>query len=70
MGQTIKAGTGMCDILLDERKLVEEMQSVNLTTDDFIQVTDNNITTLLHDTEEEHEYDAYCSDENFDLTGF
>ena len=69
MGQTIKAGTGMCDILLDEQKLIEEMQNISLTTDDFISVTDTNIDNLLkHETDEEDE-DYFCSDENFELSG-
>ena len=31
MGQTIKAGTGMCELLLDEEKLIESLQSNGLT---------------------------------------
>ena len=62
MGQVIKAGTGMCDILLDEEKLIKEMNSIDLTPDDFIEVTDDNISTLLGDDEED---DDFCSDENF-----
>jgi len=70
MGQTIKAGTSMCNILLDERKLIEQMNDINLTTDDFIAVSDNNINSLLHDEEEEEEYDENCLDEEFEMTGF
>ena len=66
MGQTIKAGTGMCEILLDEKKLIQEMEDINLTKDDFIDVTDTNIKTLL---EIESEEDDYCNDENFELSG-
>jgi len=62
MGQVIKAGTGMCDILLDEEKLIREMNSIDLTPEDFIEVTDDNITTLLGDDEDD---DDFCSDENF-----
>ena len=69
MGQTIKAGTGMCNIYLDERKLLEEMKDINLTQDDFIEVSDNNIQSLLHD-EEEDSYDENCLDEDFEMTGF
>ena len=69
MGQTIKAGTGMCDILLDEQKLIEEMQNISLTTDDFISVTDTNIDNLLKDDSDEEEEDDFCSDENFELSG-
>ena len=66
MGQTIKAGTGMCEILLDEKKLIQEIEDINLTKDDFIDVTDTNIKTLL---EIESEEDDYCNDENFELSG-
>jgi len=68
MGQTIKAGTGMCDILLDEEKLIEEMQNISLTKDDFINVTDTNIDNLLKDDSDEEE-DDFCSEENFELSG-
>ena len=68
MGQTIKAGTGMCDVLLDEMKLVEGLKDIDLTQEDFINVSDSNIDTLLD--EEESEEDDYCNDENFEMTGF
>ena len=67
MGQTIQAGTGMCELFLDERKLIDEMKDINLTPDDFISVSDDNIDTLLEDSYEE---DDYCNDENFEMTGF
>jgi DNA-directed RNA polymerase II subunit RPB1 len=69
MGQTIKAGTGMCSILLDERKLLEQMSDINLTKDDFINVSDNNINSLLND-EEDEEYDENCMDDDFEMSGF
>ena len=31
MGQVINAGTGMCDILLDEEKMIKEMGEINMT---------------------------------------
>ena len=68
MGQTIKAGTGMCNILLDERKLMEELESINLSQDDFISITDKNIDTLLKDDSDEEDY--YCNDESFEMSGF
>ena len=68
MGQVIKAGTGMCDVLLDEEKLLKKMENINLTQEDFIEVTDNNINNLLDDSSLE-EYDEYCNDENFELSG-
>ena len=36
MGQTIKAGTGFCSILLDEEKLIQEMENIQFTKEDFI----------------------------------
>ena len=59
----------MCNIYLDERKLLEEMKDINLTQDDFIEVSDNNIQSLLYD-EEEDSYDENCLDEDFEMTGF
>jgi len=68
MGQTIKAGTGMCDILFDERKLIDELKNIDYTQDDFIEVSDNNIDSILEDGHEEE--DDYCSNENFGMSGF
>ena len=72
MGQTIKAGTGMCNIHLDERKMIEELNDINYTTDDFIEVSDNNISSLLNIEENISEYsdEEGCKDEDFDVTGF
>jgi DNA-directed RNA polymerase II subunit RPB1 len=67
MGQVIKAGTGMCNILLDEEKLIEEMKNIDSLDDDFIEVTENNIDNLLDDTNIE-DYDDYCNDDNFELS--
>ena len=67
MGQVIKAGTGMCNILLDEEKLIEEMKNIDSLEDDFIEVTENNIDNLLDDTNIE-DYDDYCNDDNFELS--
>ena len=53
MGQTIKAGTGMCNIYLDERKMIEELNDINYTMDDFIEVSDNNISSLLVSQEDQ-----------------
>ena len=36
LGQLIKSGTGMCDILLDEEKLLRELDSIGETEDDYI----------------------------------
>ena len=63
MGQVIKSGTGMCELLLDEEKLIAEMESIDLTQDDFIEVDEQNIGSLLADDDDED--DDYCSDESF-----
>ena len=65
MGQTIKAGTGMTEIILDEEKLFESLQSTGLTEDDFIEVTDTNIDSLL---KEEDDNELYCSNEQFSFS--
>ena len=73
MGQTIKAGTGMCNIYLDEKKMIQELNDINYTTDDFIEVSDNNINSLLTSEENISEYDEDeegCKDEDFDVSGF
>ena len=62
LGQLINAGTGMCDILLDEEKLISEMENINQTMDDFIEVSENNIESLLEGDESD---DDYCNDDNF-----
>jgi len=60
LGQLIKSGTGMCDILLDEEKLLRELDSIGETEDDYIEVSDNNIDTLLQEDEDED-----CMDDDF-----
>ena len=66
MGQTIRAGTGLCDIYIDEEKMIDEISRVSLTKDDFIEVSNNNIDDLLKEEEEEEE-DDYCND-NFNFS--
>jgi DNA-directed RNA polymerase II subunit RPB1 len=51
MGQTIPCGTGMCDILLDEDKLIKELSSID--EDETIEIDEDNIDVLLDDTEED-----------------
>ena len=63
LGQLIKSGTGMCDILLDEEKLLNELGNINETMEDFIEVSENNIDSLLEN--EDDEEDKYCNLENF-----
>ena len=62
LGQLIKSGTGMCDILLDEEKLLDELGNIDETIEDFIEVSENNIDSLLGGDEDE---DDYCNDDNF-----
>jgi len=61
MGQTIKAGTGFCSLLLDEEKLLEEMSNINYSKEDFIEVSESNIDTLLQNDSLD---DDYCNDDN------
>ena len=65
LGQVIKAGTGMCDLLLDEEKLVQEMENIQLTEDDFHEVGDHNINDLMDIHSED---DDYCNDEDFSFS--
>ena len=67
MGQTISAGTGLCGILLDEEKLIQEMKNIDLTQEDFIGVSENNIDVLLEVNQEDNE-DDFCNDVNFDFS--
>ena len=69
MGQVINAGTGMCDIFLDEEKMIKGMNEINITSDDFINVTDKNIDNLLEDDNEDiSKYSDYCDDDNFEFS--
>ena len=64
LGQLIHSGTGMCDILLDEEKLIDSLSNINQTAEDFIEVSENNIDSLMED---EGEYD-YCNDDDFNFS--
>ena len=69
MGQVINAGTGMCDIFLDEEKMIKELNEINITQEDFINdVTDQNIDTLLKDDDDIEKYSEYCEDDNFEFS--
>ena len=52
MGQVIPAGTGMCDILLDEEKLMNELSSFD--EDENYEIDEDNIETLLNNEENNH----------------
>ena len=68
MGQVIKAGTSMCNIYLDEEKLVKELQGISSTKEDFIEVTDKNINNLLKIESDEDDDDDYCTEEDFSFS--
>jgi len=54
MGQIIPAGTGMCDILLDEEKLMKELSSMD--EDENFEIDEENIDIILNTDE-----GNYCS---------
>ena len=64
MGQVIRAGTGICDILLDEEKL--QKQLLEKETDDYYDdIDDKNIESYLSQTDDK---DDYCNDEDFSFS--
>ena len=60
LGQTIKSGTGYCDILLDEERLIQSLNDIEEKEEEYIDVDENNIDILL-----EKENESYCCDDNF-----
>ena len=62
MGQVINAGTGLCNLFIDENKLTQELENIQLTEKDFIEVSDKNIDVLLKPDIIE---DQLCNDINF-----
>jgi DNA-directed RNA polymerase II subunit RPB1 len=73
MGQIIKAGTGLCDIFLDEEKLISELSDVPknqpLAQEDFTRVDNKNIHELLKEEEEEEEGKGdYCENDEFEFS--
>ena len=63
MGQIIKSGTGLCDILLDEDKLMENMESLAVQ-DEYEMVDESNINDLLQ-TEVDEDADGICEESDF-----
>ncbi len=61
MGQTIKSGTGLCNILLDEDYLLKELKIIDEFKDE-IEESENDINILLAEEEEENDE---CSNNNF-----
>ena len=49
-------------LFLDEEKLVNELSTINETQEDYINVTENNIDTLMQNEDDD---DEYCNDDNF-----
>ena len=69
MGQIIKAGTGMCDIYLDEEKLISELSDINIENNSFVTVNDKNIDNILKDDFIDDEQDEFCdNNDNFDFS--
>jgi len=66
MGQTIKSGTGLSDLLLDEDKLIHGLNELNYTQNDFIESINENIDILLNDNDAL--VDEYCNDDNFEFS--
>ena len=64
LGQLIHSGTGMCDILLDEEKLIDSLSNINQTVEDFIEVSENNIDSLMEDENE----NEYCNEDDFNFS--
>ena len=55
MGQPIKAGTGMCEMALDEEQFNKQLQSISLSKEEFVDVDHKNIDSLL-DTKQDTDY--------------
>ena len=68
MGQIINAGTGMCDVYLDEEKLISELSDITPTEDDFVTVNNKNINDLLKEEVIGEEEDDYCENDEFQFS--
>uniref|UniRef100_A0A6C0D0H6 DNA-directed RNA polymerase II subunit RPB1 n=1 Tax=viral metagenome TaxID=1070528 RepID=A0A6C0D0H6_9ZZZZ len=64
MGQKIKSGTNSSTLFLDEEKLLQELENININTDPITSVTDKNIDILMDDDDD----DYYCDDEAFKMS--
>ena len=47
MGQTIKSGTGLCNIMMDEDYLLKELKSQDSFEDEFDEIDEDNIYILM-----------------------
>ena len=53
MGQNIKCGTGVCDILLDETQLVSQLNDLGPTEEEFLDIDESNIDIIMDIDEDE-----------------
>ena len=58
LGQTIPSGTGMCDIFLDEEKMIDNLTELN-SVDEDIEFEEDDLDNLLVNVDEE------CNDNDF-----
>ena len=54
MGQNIKCGTGICEILLDEDQLLSELKKVEPTEEEFLDIDESNIDIIMDIDEEDN----------------
>ena len=66
MGQTIKSGTGLTELLLDEQKLIQSLNELDYKENEYIESIEDNIDTLLND--DDILEDDYCNDDNFSFS--
>ena len=60
LGQMINSGTGYCDILLDEEKLISSLKDISEKEEEYMDIDESNIDILL-----EKEDEGDCCDDNF-----
>ena len=66
MGQTIKSGTGLTELLLDEDKLIQSLTELDYKENEYIEDIEENMDTLLNDNDVF--IDEYCNEDNFGFT--
>ena len=65
LGQKIHAGTNMCELLLDEKELIDNIQKLNLEEKQIKVYNNNNIDKALEELEED---DYLCNLDNFNMS--
>ena len=60
MGQTIKSGTGICNLILDEEELQQALQSISAPEEEFVDIDETNIDVLM-----EMDDEGECGDNDF-----